>query len=135
MNISALDLLLNECSINSVCVYVYSLFQFSISNIDMDISTIVNLESKKAVITHIPSITRSFMDKPKGDKPAVIRTDGVNISEIHKLDEALDTLDINKLYTNDPHAMARHYGIEAAERIVIQVSTLSHRYGLVKSHS
>ncbi len=32
-----------------------------------------------------------------------------------------NVLDINKLYTNDIHAMAEKYGIEAACRVLVKV--------------
>lgn len=35
-----------------------------------------------------------------------------------------DILDLNRLYTNDIHAIARNYGIEAAARALVQVKFL-----------
>ena len=35
-----------------------------------------------------------------------------------------DILDINQLYTNDIHAVARTYGIEAAAQVIIKVTRL-----------
>lgn len=32
-----------------------------------------------------------------------------------------NVLDLNQLYTNDIHAMANHYGIEAARTVIIKV--------------
>ena len=32
-----------------------------------------------------------------------------------------DILDLNRLYSNDIHAMAKVYGIEAASRVIIKV--------------
>ena len=34
-----------------------------------------------------------------------------------------DILDLNKLYTNDIHAIQQTYGIEAANKAIIKVST------------
>lgn len=34
----------------------------------------------------------------------------------------MEVLDLNRLYTNQIHAMARTYGIEAAARVVVKVS-------------
>lgn len=33
----------------------------------------------------------------------------------------MEILDLNRLYTNQIHAMARTYGIEAAARVVVKV--------------
>ncbi len=42
-------------------------------------------------------------------------------------------LDINKLYTNDIHAMQDKYGIEAACRILVKVNTIAvHLYFVVE---
>lgn len=34
----------------------------------------------------------------------------------------MDVLDLNRLYTNQIHAMAQTYGIEAAARVIVKVS-------------
>ena len=36
-----------------------------------------------------------------------------------------DRLDVNQLYTNNIQAMAEHYGIEAANQVIIQVNLAS----------
>lgn len=33
----------------------------------------------------------------------------------------MEVLDLNRLYTNQIHAMAQTYGIEAAARVIVQV--------------
>lgn len=33
----------------------------------------------------------------------------------------MDVLDLNRLYTNQIHAMAKTYGIEAAARVIVMV--------------
>lgn len=34
----------------------------------------------------------------------------------------MDVLDLNRLYTNQIHAMAQKYGIEAAARVIVKVN-------------
>ena len=41
------------------------------------------------------------------------------LQEVYKYDQILD---LNKLYTNDIHALSHTYGIEAACRAIIKVS-------------
>lgn len=45
-----------------------------------------------------------------------MRTDGINMSNIFDYDGIID---LNRLYTNDVHAMASMYGIEAATTIIV----------------
>ena len=48
-----------------------------------------------------------------------LKTDGVNL---HELWQHCGILDLNRAYTNNIHAMANTYGIEAACKAIIKVS-------------
>jgi DNA-directed RNA polymerase I subunit RPA1 len=47
----------------------------------------------------------------------MFKTDGINIPEVFKHHNLLN---INQLYTNDIHAIAHTYGIEAASKVVVR---------------
>lgn len=51
-----------------------------------------------------------------------LKTDGVNLQELWQHGHVLD---LSKAYTNNIHAMANTYGIEAAYRAIIKVIAVS----------
>ena len=53
-----------------------------------------------------------------GERSWHLKTDGVNLQELWN---HADVLDLTKAYTNDIHAMAETYGIEAAYQAIIRV--------------
>lgn len=87
----------------------------------VDMSTALKRWSENAIVHQVPNIKRAFVIAPKspGDD-VVIKTDGVNIEAMFPFAK---TLDLNRLYCNDVHAVARHYGIEAASRVIVKVNT------------
>jgi DNA-directed RNA polymerase I subunit RPA1 len=50
----------------------------------------------------------------------VLTTEGINVDEMFGLETFLD---INKLFCNNIHVMARYYGIEAANRAIVKEIT------------
>lgn len=89
-------------------------------NKNIDLSTILKDVARKSVISEVPLIKRAITYNQQDD--LVLKTDGINIV---KMFEYNDLLDINRLYTNDIHAMARTYGIEAAARVIVKVSVVA----------
>ncbi|KAL0271516.1 UNVERIFIED_CONTAM: hypothetical protein PYX00_008585 [Menopon gallinae] len=85
----------------------------SLSHIDF--SSILREICEKAVIYNVPNVKRAILNKNKEGNLA-LKTEGINLIEIHKYHKVLD---LNKVYTNDIHEMARVYGIEAAARIIV----------------
>ena len=51
-----------------------------------------------------------------------LKTDGVNLHELWRHGEILD---LNRAYTNNIHAMASTYGIEAAYKAIVKVVSCS----------
>ena len=86
----------------------------------VDMSAALKRWSETAVVHEIPNLKRAFVIAPKTpDEDVVIKTDGVNIEAMFPFAE---TLDLNRLYCNDVHAVARHYGVEAASRVIVKVN-------------
>lgn len=85
-------------------------FALPITFNNIDISAILKEVADKSIIWQTPHIRRAinYVDN-KGE--LILRTDGINIVEMFK---HIEILDLNKLYTNDIHAIANTYGIEAA---------------------
>ncbi len=52
-----------------------------------------------------------------------LKTDGVNLQELWRHG---DILDLHRAYTNNIHAMANIYGIEAASKAIIKVRGWTH---------
>jgi len=70
----------------------------------------------QSVVYETPNINRCFLIE--NNDTAVLKTEGVNLQAAWR---HADILDLTKVYTNDIHAMARVYGIEAAAKVIKQV--------------
>lgn len=85
----------------------------------VDMSSALRRWAESAVVHQVPGIKRAFVVAPKSDgDDVVIKTEGVNINAMF---DHSKTLDLNRLYCNDIHAMAEHYGVEAASRVIVKV--------------
>lgn len=85
-------------------------------NKNIDLTTILKDVAKKSIISEVPLINRAITYTQKDD--LMLKTDGINIVEMFKYNELLD---LNRLYTNHIHAMAKTYGIEAAAKVIVKV--------------
>jgi DNA-directed RNA polymerase I subunit RPA1 len=68
-----------------------------------------------------PSIKKGYLSESTepGEKGVWrLKTDGVNLQVLWKY---ADVLNLNQAYTNNIHAMANAYGIEAASKAIIKV--------------
>ncbi|XP_034242547.1 DNA-directed RNA polymerase I subunit RPA1 [Thrips palmi] len=82
----------------------------------LNLSTLVKEVSRLSAISEVRGLKKAFLlNNPR--EGIVLKTDGLNIIEMFKYS---DLLDINKLYSNDVHAIAGIYGIEAAVRVVVK---------------
>lgn len=111
-------------------------------------SSILKQIAKKSVIHEVDKIKRAITYKNKDD--LLLKTDGINIvvsfylsflsystgflidlttsQEMFKYHKVLD---INRLYSNDIHGIAKTYGIEAAARVIVQeVQNVFKVYGI-----
>ncbi|XP_054713157.1 DNA-directed RNA polymerase I subunit RPA1-like [Uloborus diversus] len=93
-------------------------FQLTLDSSRIDMKTLLEDEINKAYVYAVPHIKQAvLLKKPDAkDGPKFkIQTNGVNFQEIFKY---VDILDINKVYSNNIHAIAENYGIEAATRAI-----------------
>ncbi|KNC24906.1 DNA-directed RNA polymerase I subunit RPA1 [Lucilia cuprina] len=101
-------------------------------NIDMkykqpNILSIIKELAQKTVIHQVDKIKRAIIYKGNNNEQT-LKTDGINIVEMFKHNTVLD---LNRLYSNDIHAIARTYGIEAAAQVIVQeVTNVFKVYGI-----
>ena len=113
---------------DSFNVYYFSQ-QVPLSMKKVDMSSALRRWVSKAVVRHVPNIKRAFVVPPKTENDvALIRTEGVNIEAMFAHSH---TLDINRLYSNDVHAISRYYGVEAASRVLVnEIRNVFKVYGI-----
>ncbi|CAD6991779.1 unnamed protein product [Ceratitis capitata] len=91
-----------------------------------DISSIIRELAGKCIVHQVQNIKRAIIYK--GEDSQLLKTDGINIVEMFKYN---DILDLNRLYSNDIHAIAKTYGIEAAAQVIIkEVTNVFKVYGI-----
>ncbi|GIX88748.1 hypothetical protein CDAR_165131 [Caerostris darwini] len=84
----------------------------------IDMKSFVEEELNKAKIHSVQHINEAILVENPDAKEGcdlMLKTNGVNFLEIFKY---VDVLDINKVYSNDIHAIADIYGIEAAVQVI-----------------
>ncbi|XP_072112743.1 DNA-directed RNA polymerase I subunit RPA1 isoform X2 [Mobula birostris] len=89
-----------------------------IMKVHFDLSSLIMSVAQKAVVYETRGITRCLLNETTnrtGEKETVLNTEGINLTEMFKYDNVLD---LSRLYSNDIHAMASTYGIEAALRVI-----------------
>ncbi|KAM4808840.1 DNA-directed RNA polymerase I subunit RPA1 [Rhinophrynus dorsalis] len=87
-------------------------------SVHFDISSLVVRLSHHTIIHETKGITRCLLNETtnkNAEKELILNTEGINLPELFKYS---DILDMRRLYSNDIHAMANTYGIEAALRVV-----------------
>ncbi|XP_065517462.1 DNA-directed RNA polymerase I subunit RPA1 [Lathamus discolor] len=85
-----------------------------------DLSSLLVSLARSTVIHEVKGITRCLLNEStnkQGEKELVLHTEGINLAELFRYS---DILDLNRLYSNDIHAMAKNYGIESALRVIIK---------------
>ncbi|NXL86536.1 RPA1 polymerase, partial [Alectura lathami] len=97
-----------------------------------DISSLLLSLARSTVIHEVKGITRCLLNESineQGEKELILNTEGINLAELFRYS---DILDLNRLYSNDIHAMAKNYGIESALRVVIkEIKDVFAVYGIV----
>lgn len=79
----------------------------------------------QAVVHETPHIKKGYLSESTepGEKGVWrLKTDGVNLQVLWRY---ADMLDLKQAYTNNIHAMANAYGIEAACKAIIKVRRLT----------
>lgn len=99
---------------------------FPISLLRIDLSQALRETAMKSVIHEVKNIKRAITNKEKN--VLYLKTEGINILQMFKYDHILD---LNKLYSNDIHAIANTYGIEAANKVIIkEIQNVFNVYGI-----
>lgn len=99
---------------------------FPIAFLRVDLSQALRDAAMKSVIYEIKHIKRAITNKEKD--VLYLKTEGINIVQMFKYNNLLD---VNKLYSNDIHAIANTYGIEAANKVIIkEIQNVFNVYGI-----
>lgn len=100
--------------------------KFPAHNFKIQLSSLIEKLAHKSVVYETPHINRCFLIENNDN--VVLKTEGVNIREAWQYE---DVLDLTKVYTNDIHAMARVYGIEAAAKVIKkEIKNVFSAYGI-----
>lgn len=89
-----------------------------VSKVHFDLTSVLSTLAQNAVIMETKGLTRCLLSEnttKTGEKETVLNTEGINMHEMFKHS---DILDINRLYSNEVHAMANTYGIEVALKVI-----------------
>ncbi|KAK9962875.1 hypothetical protein ABG768_006114 [Culter alburnus] len=89
-----------------------------VTTVHFDLTSVVVKQAQNSVIMETKGITRCLLNEvttKDGSKEMVLNTEGINMQEMFK---HADILDLNRLYSNEVHAMANTYGIEVALRVI-----------------
>uniref|UniRef100_UPI0037E9A883 DNA-directed RNA polymerase I subunit RPA1 n=1 Tax=Semicossyphus pulcher TaxID=241346 RepID=UPI0037E9A883 len=89
-----------------------------VSKVHFDLTSVLSTLAQNAVIMETKGLTRCLLSEvttKTGEKETVLNTEGINMHELFKHS---DILDINRLYSNEVHAMAKTYGIEVALKVI-----------------
>ncbi|KAM8808325.1 DNA-directed RNA polymerase I subunit RPA1 [Eudromia elegans] len=97
-----------------------------------DLTSLLVSLARNTVIHEIKGITRCLLNENtnmEGEKELILHTEGINLAELFRYS---DILDLNRLYSNDIHAMAKNYGVESALRVIIkEIKDVFAVYGIV----
>ncbi|XP_067949122.1 DNA-directed RNA polymerase I subunit RPA1-like [Watersipora subatra] len=112
-------------------------FKYPLSNTEVDMTPVIESVARATLVCDpekvVRGVSKAILTEPKcKDDPPRLKTDGVNIQRMLQYDSILD---ISKLYTNDIHAMAENYGIEAACRVLIkEIRDVFAAYGITVNY-
>uniref|UniRef100_A0A1A8FWF2 DNA-directed RNA polymerase I subunit RPA1 n=2 Tax=Nothobranchius korthausae TaxID=1143690 RepID=A0A1A8FWF2_9TELE len=89
-----------------------------VSKVHFDLTSVLSTIAENAVVMETRGLTRCLLSETmtkSGEKQTVLNTEGINMHEMFKYS---DILDVNRLYSNEVHAMAHTYGIEVALKVI-----------------
>lgn len=89
-----------------------------LTKVHFDLTSVLSALAQNAVIMETKGLTRCLLSETTtkmGEKETILNTEGINMHEMFKHS---DILDINRLYSNEIHAMANTYGIEVALKVI-----------------
>ncbi|KAM9357147.1 DNA-directed RNA polymerase I subunit RPA1 [Symphorus nematophorus] len=90
----------------------------AVSKVHFDLTSVLSTLAQNAVIMETKGLTRCLLSETttkSGEKETILNTEGINM---HEMFRHSDILDINRLYSNEVHAMANTYGIEVALKVI-----------------
>ena len=94
---------------------------FRLNDFKIDLATLIQEEAKKAILHKIGKIDKAFLVKNSNAKQDeyenMIKTEGVSFLSLIQFS---DLLDLNRVYSNDVHAIANTFGIEAGRQAIVQ---------------
>ncbi|KAF7649221.1 hypothetical protein LDENG_00144910 [Lucifuga dentata] len=88
------------------------------SKVHFDLTSVLSTLAQNAIVMETKGLTRCLLSETTtktGEKETVLNTEGINMHEMFKHSNILD---INRLYSNEVHAMAKTYGIEVALKVI-----------------
>jgi DNA-directed RNA polymerase I subunit RPA1 len=105
---------------------------FGLGEPRVDLATMIQEEAKKAVMHKVGKIDKAFLVKNPNATGAeydqMIKTEGVSFLSLIKFSNIID---LNRVYSNDLHAIANTYGIEAGRcAIVHEMVNVFGMYGI-----
>ncbi|XP_029021337.1 DNA-directed RNA polymerase I subunit RPA1 isoform X2 [Betta splendens] len=89
-----------------------------VSKVHFDLTSVLSTLAQNAVIMETKGLTRCLLSETTtkmGEKEMILNTEGINM---HEMFRHSNILDINRLYCNEVHAMAKTYGIEVALKVI-----------------
>ncbi|XP_056295891.1 DNA-directed RNA polymerase I subunit RPA1 [Pseudoliparis swirei] len=89
-----------------------------VCKVHFDLTSVLSALAHNAVIMETKGLTRCLLGETtakNGEKETVLNTEGINMQEMFNYG---DILDINRLYSNEVHAMAKTYGIEVGLKVI-----------------
>merc|ERR1719348_799775 len=99
---------------------------FDVARKRVDMNHVLRLAASKGVVYETKNLKKGFLIEENGH--TVLKTDGINIDAMVKYDHLLD---IRRLSCNNIHDMARHYGIEAADKTIVrEITNVFQVYGI-----
>lgn len=88
------------------------------TKVHFDLTSVLTLTAQNTVVMETKGLTRCLLSETTtktGEKETLLNTEGINMHEMFKHSHILD---INRLYSNEVHAMANTYGIEVALKVI-----------------
>ncbi|KAI2811349.1 DNA-directed RNA polymerase I subunit RPA1 [Blomia tropicalis] len=108
--------------------------RFELTPSKLDLRSIITEEASKAFIHRVGRLDRVFLvkDNEAAKRDAkfayLIKTENVSLAHVVEYEQLLD---LRRIYTNDMHAIARTYGIEAARAALIrEITSVFAVYGI-----
>lgn len=96
------------------------ILSFGLGEAKIDLATMIQEEAKKAVMYKVGKIEKAFLVKNPNaaddEYDQMIKTEGVSFLSLIKFSNIID---LNRVYSNDIHAIANTYGIEAGRRAIV----------------